>query len=390
MSAIALDIDALLAETPDAARERAAGAFAAVAGDRPVVLHGAGGVGRSVLAALRADGIEPVCFSDGGAQPGAEPVDGVAVLPVAEAVARHGSDAVFVVTILNPRFPYASVRAGLTDAGAQLVVPWILVAWAHPDGLLPHYAVDLPHKVLEQADDVRAAYALLGDDTSRHQFLVQLAWRLTADFDVLGDHLPTSEQYFSADVITLRDDDVFVDCGAFDGDTIASLIDHHPAGVQRIYALEPDPDNLEALNARLAGLGPAVADTVEVLPWAAGAERGTARWALPGTSSAGMAADGELEVEVAPLDELLHLGVAATYIKMDIEGAEPDALAGARETIGRHRPTLAVCIYHVQDHLWSLPLQVAGLVDGDYRYVIRRYLSDCWEVVLYAIPADRG
>ncbi|WP_027005377.1 FkbM family methyltransferase [Conexibacter woesei] len=384
-----LDLDTLLAERPDDARARAAGAFAAAAGERPIVLHGAGGVGRSVLAALRAGGIEPVCFSDGGAQPGAQPVDGVDVLPMAEAVARHGADAVFVVTILNPRFPYNSVRDALAEAGAQLVVPWILVGWAHPEGLLPHYAVDLPHRVLEQADDVRAAYALLADDASREQFLVQLAWRLTADFDVLGGHLPTSEQYFSADVIALADDDVFVDCGAYDGDTVASLIEHHPAGVQRIYALEPDPDNLEALNERLADLGPAVVEAVEVLPWAAGAERGTARWALPGTSSAGMAEDGEIEVEVAPLDELLHLGVAATYIKMDIEGAEPDALNGARATIARHRPALAVCIYHAQDHLWSLPLLVASLVEGDYTYKIRRYLSDCWEVVLYAIPAER-
>jgi hypothetical protein len=73
---------------------------------------------------------------------------------------------------------------------------------------------------------------------------------------------------------------------------------------------------------------------------------------------------------------------------MDIEGAEPDALAGARRTITEHRPTLAICVYHVQDHLWTLPLAVADLVE-DYRFVLRRYLSDCWEVVLYAIPRER-
>ena len=243
-------------------------------------------------------------------------------------------------------------------------MPWILVGWAHPEGLLPHYAVDLPHRVLEQADDVRAAYALLADDTSREQFLVQLAWRLTADFDVLGGHLPTSEQYFSADVIALADDDVFVDCGAYDGDTVASLIEHHPAGVQRIYALEPDPDNLEALNERLAELGPAVAEAVEVLPWAAGAERGTARWALPGTSSAGWPRTARSRSRSRRWTSCCTSASRPTYIKMDIEGAEPDALTGARETIARHRPALAVCIYHAQDHLWSLPLLVASLVEA--------------------------
>jgi FkbM family methyltransferase len=388
MTAPVPELEALLAERPEDARARARGAFAAVAGDRPVVLHGAGGVGRSVLAALRADGVEPLCFSDGGAQPGAAPVDGVDVLPMAEAVARHGADAVFVVTILNPRFPYADVRDALAAAGATTVCSWILVGWAHPDGLLPHYAVDQPHRVLEQADAVRAAYALLADDTSREQFRAQLAWRLTADFDVLGPHLPTSEQYFSPDVLTLHADDVFVDCGAYDGDTVASLLDHRPEGVRSIVALEPDPENLAALEARLAALTSELRDRVVVLPWAAGARRGVARWSLPGTSSAGIATDGELEVQVAPLDELLERDIVPTYVKMDIEGAEPDALAGARGTVTGHRPTLAICVYHVQDHLWTLPLAVSELVD-DYRFVLRRYLSDCWEVVLYAIPAER-
>jgi FkbM family methyltransferase len=384
-----LDLDTLLAERPEAARQRAATAFADLAGDRPIVLHGAGGVGRSVLAALRAGGREPVCFSDGKAQPGAEPVDGVDVLPIADAVARHGADAVFVVTILNPRFPYASVRDQLTAEGATTVCSWILVGWAHPDGLLPHYGVDLPHKVLEAADDVRAAYTLLADDQSRDEYLSQLAWRLTADFDVLGPHLPTSDQYFTSDVISLTDDDVFVDCGAYDGDTIASLADHHPGGIRTIVALEPDPQNLEALDARLAGLDPAIRAQVEILPWAASATRGTARWSLPGTSSAGIAEDGELEVQMAPLDELLDRDLVATYVKMDIEGAEPDALAGARRTVTDHRPALAICVYHQQDHLWSLPLAVAQLVEG-YRFVLRRYLVDCWEVVLYAIPGERA
>jgi hypothetical protein len=125
-----------------------------------------------------------------------------------------------------------------------------------------------------------------------------------------------------------------------------------------------------------------------VLPWAAGAERGVARWSLPGTSSAGIATDGELEVQVAPLDELLERDIVPTYVKMDIEGAEPDALRGAHATVTAHRPTLAICVYHVQDHLWSLPLAVAALVE-DYRFVLRRYLTDCWEVVLYAIPRER-
>jgi hypothetical protein len=43
-----------------------------------------------------------------------------------------------------------------------------------------------------------------------------------------------------------------------------------------------------------------------------------------------------------------------TFIKLDVEGAEPEALIGGRQTITSHRPTLAVSAYHQPDHLWSL------------------------------------
>ena len=93
-------------------------------------------------------------------------------------------------------------------------------------------------------------------------------------------------------------------------------------------------------------------------------------------------------MQIAPLDELLA-GTAPTYIKLDIEGAELDALRGAAGLVREHRPVLGLCTYHVQDHLWKLALAVDELVD-DYRYELRRYERDNWEVVLYAIPAERG
>ena len=94
-----------------------------------------------------------------------------------------------------------------------------------------------------------------------------------------------------------------------------------------------------------------------------------------------------MEVECATLDELIR-DDAPTFIKMDIEGVEPDALAGARGIIQRHLPVLAVSLYHRQEHLWQLPLLVRSLA-ADYQLFLRRYSDDCWEQVLYAIPPSR-
>jgi len=77
-----------------------------------------------------------------------------------------------------------------------------------------------------------------------------------------------------------------------------------------------------------------------------------------------------------------------TYIKMDIEGAELEALWGARKLLKEHKPVLAICAYHTSDHLWEIPLLIHA-IQPDYKLHLRRYAEGAWELVWYAIPAER-
>jgi hypothetical protein len=81
-------------------------------------------------------------------------------------------------------------------------------------------------------------------------------------------------------------------------------------------------------------------------------------------------------------------GRAPTVIKMDIEGAEGDTIRGARRTIREHQPLLEICVYHVQDHLWTLPLLIDSIKPG-YRYFLRPHKYEVWDLVCYAVPPDR-
>ena len=84
-------------------------------------------------------------------------------------------------------------------------------------------------------------------------------------------------------------------------------------------------------------------------------------------------ADGDGDIlEVDAIDNVLA-GGRATFIKMDIEGAELDALKGAEKTIRAWRPLLAICAYHKPEDRWYL----------------RAYRREAIEVVLYAIPPER-
>jgi len=77
-----------------------------------------------------------------------------------------------------------------------------------------------------------------------------------------------------------------------------------------------------------------------------------------------------------------------TYIKIDIEGVEPEALRGASQVLRRYQPVLAVCTYHRSDHLWQIS-NLVHLISSQCHLVLRRYAEDCWEGVCYAIPPHR-
>src|SRR5207237_7420939 len=102
-----------------------------------------------------------------------------------------------------------------------------------------------------------------------------------------------------------------------------------------------------------------------------------------GASSA-LQESGETTVQCVALDEALH-GFAPTVIKMDIEGAEPAALDGARGIIEAHRPAIAVCAYHTADHLWTIAQQVRSWNLG-YDCFLRSHGNNTLETVVYAVP----
>jgi len=384
-------IDALLGEPIDDARARARATFDTLAGgpDRPIVLYGAGGLGRRVARGLAALGRRPVALADRGARPGAAPVEGVPVLPPAEAVERYGRDAVFVVSIWNAQTDhrYPETEATLRALGAERVAPALALFWKYPETFLPYYCLDLPERVLEAADDVRRLDAALADAASRDVLLRQLRWRLALDFDALP--LPVDgPAYFQADLVPLRADELFVDCGAFDGDSLRPYLERTAGTGARALAFEPDPQSFARLSAFLGTLPSADRERVRALELAVGARRERLRFAGSGLLSAGFSEEGDVEVECVPLDEILA-GEDPTYIKMDLEGAEPEALAGAALTLRRARPSMAVCVYHRPDHLWSLPLALRRALP-EHSLHLRPHGYEGWDLVCYAVDPERS
>src|SRR5476651_2495528 len=98
-----MTIEELLGEPVEDARVRERGTFDQLAGDSDarLVLFGAGMRGRKICEALRRHGVVPLAFADNAADIIGNSVDGVPVLSPADAAARYGAEAVFVVTIFR-------------------------------------------------------------------------------------------------------------------------------------------------------------------------------------------------------------------------------------------------------------------------------------------------
>ena len=356
-----------------------------------IVLMGSGGLGRRALAGLRGGGVEPLAFADNARARHGTEVDGVRVLSPADAAREFGARAAFVVTIWGANSPHRfdHSRRQLQALGCDVVIPFPLLFWKYPDGTLPHYAQDLPHHVLEQRGDVLRAADLWEDDASQEEYLSQVRFRLLADFDGLA-HPVRHPQYFPDDLFVWRDDEWIVDGGAYDGDSIRSLAAVRGERFGHVLALEPDPANFAKLRATVDALPPAMRAKVDCRQIALASEPGTLHLDAMGNASSSTTAAaraGTMAVAAEPLAGMIA-GAAPTYIKLDIEGAEPGALAGARNTIVAHAPALAVCVYHRQDHLWSIPLMLRDLRD-DYAFFLRPHNEEGWDLLCYAVPRAR-
>jgi FkbM family methyltransferase len=372
-------------ESYEAVRMREKGSFADFAGpnEERLILFGAGALGRLVLQGLKQAGIRPIAFADNNQRLWNAEIDGVPVLSPSIASDRYRDSGCFVVTVYNG----SPARGQLKALGCNYVAPFASLFWKYADVFTPNFGIDLPHKLFAFADEIRACYEVLADEDSRRELAGQLEWRYWLENAALPSPINPTETYFPMDLIVPSEDEVLVDCGSFQGDILPSFTSHWNGRFQHIFALEPDPQNREVLVTTTRSMG--LAERLTVLPYAVGEQSGMVQFVSTGTVTSQIEEGGEqsLSVGCRRLDEI-SWPLTPTYIKMDIEGAEPRALIGATDLLRRHHPILAVCTYHRTEHLWQIPNLIRSIAP-EYTLFLRRYAEECWEGVCYAIPDQR-
>jgi FkbM family methyltransferase len=383
-------LEELISESSDEAIERSQTAF-----DRlsypfqdSIVLFGAGNLGRKALSGLTKLGIKPLAFADNNPNVWNTEIEGIPVFSPEIAAEKFGKYAVFLVTIWRAGSSHrlAHTRIQLEDLGCQKVISVTYLFWKYPDVFLPHYCLDLPSRAIEESEQIRQAFKLWTDIASAKEFLAQLRWRLWLDFDGLSKPVQ-HEQYFPTDLFTGLTSEVFIDCGAYDGDTIAARLAQHGDDFCEIFALEPDPKNINKLEQYISSLSQSIQEKIKILPLAVSSNNSKVKFSANGNAASAIGQTGTLEIDCVTLDSILGES-SPTFIKMDIEGAELDALAGAADIIKKYNPVLAICAYHQQNHLWQVPLKIASM-SSQYKFFLRPHGEECYDCVCYAIPTNR-
>lgn len=170
----------------------------------------------------------------------------------------------------------------------------------------------------------------------------------------------------------------FVDAGCYNADDSLAFISIANGRYNKIYAFEPDSINYETCRKAFNHYPNIVLSNLALF----GENRETVFQSNMGGSS-GLSKYGETLVQSTTLDSFLD-GEKVSYIKMDIEGAELEALKGAKNTIQMHHPQLAICVYHKTEDIYEIPQFIHDLVP-DYQFYLRHYSLCALETVLYAI-----
>ncbi|MCM1541796.1 MAG: FkbM family methyltransferase [Blautia sp.] len=229
----------------------------------------------------------------------------------------------------------------------------------------------------DNAEKLKNIFDMLDDEKSKRVFENILRYRASYNRKYLRGIIDGG-QYFDKDIMRFSDDEVMVDCGAYIGDTIEEFVKRN-SEYKHIYALEPDNNIIAFLkeNARSAK------DRLTIFPVAAWSKKETLSFADDGIGTGHVGRGGGRRIEADSIDNLLS-GAYVSFIKMDIEGAEMEALTGACRTIQENKPKLAICIYHKYEDLYRIPMYVKSLVP-EYRIYIRHYSDTPSETVMYAI-----
>ena len=245
------------------------------------------------------------------------------------------------------------------DSRIKLEIPWFI----------EQQRADCDINLKEWSD----LYEILDDAESKETLLDTIAFRLTGNPIHMNKYaVRTKDQYFES--FLNLDQEVFVDCGGFDGDSTEIFCEKYP-NYKKVFFFEPSPANLKAAKKRLKRFL-----RIDYLPLGLSDEDGRLNFEPSAGSASSVQSTSEHSIDVCKLDSIIKEHI--TFLKMDIEGWETHALDGCMNTIKKYSPKIAVAVYHSSSDFWKIYKKIKYF-QPQYKVRLRHYTQGWSETVMY-------
>jgi FkbM family methyltransferase len=342
---------------------------------KPVVLFGSGIIGRFYLGFLKKLNIPiEIYFCDNDPSIWGTYIEGVPVISFNELKSKY-RDSYIIITSFQY---YDEISLQLKENKLSV----LLNPDTHRVILDTEYILNLFDDYIplirQHTDQFQSAYRLLSDELSKRIFYDRINYSITANSNYLTPLKSNSPQYFAPDIIKLSDKEVFVDGGGYTGDTVEEFLKQTEGKFDKIYSFEPERSKHKEFHEKFRAI-----NHIELVPFGLWSKKDVLKFHSNNDITSFLGEDGDIEIPATSIDERLN-GDPVTFIKMDIEGAELEALKGAATSIKKYKPKLAICVYHRSLDMVEIPLFLKELVP-EYKIYLRHYSVNICETVCYAV-----
>tara|TARA_Y200000002_G_C22662279_1_gene656337 strand:+ start:725 stop:1789 length:1065 start_codon:yes stop_codon:yes gene_type:complete len=220
-------------------------------------------------------------------------------------------------------------------------------------------------------------YNLLNDNESKQQFKKIINFRLSSNLKFMRGFCENQKNQYFENFLQLKSQETFIDVGCFDGHTSKMFIKNTKGKFNAIHIFEPDNMNMVSCKQNLK-------EYKNIHYYSFGLSRKKQKLYFSNQGSRSKAVKkGKNIINVDRLDNFDLEN--CTFIKMDIEGGERDAILGMKNTIIKFHPKIAVSVYHKYNDFIEIPKLILG-INKNYKIFLRHYTEGVDETVMFFIP----
>lgn len=346
----------------------------------PVIIYGAGKMGRIFKTNLAKFGVDILAFADSNPNLWGRDIDGIKIISPKKLKKNYSHKPILIASLVYETEIYEK----LCQMQFPLIYPLCFLNYKYPDVFIsPEYFQKFNSLFsLKNQSDILKISMLWEDEESEKVFLNLIKFHLTFNKFFIKAVKSKYQQYFEPNILSFNQKEVFLDCGAYTGDSVAQFCKEVSNKFKKIYSFEPDQENFLKLcesikkinSSRIIPVDKAVYSSTKEIKFCE-TNNVDARIDYKGKNS--------VIISAVSIDDFLKNKEEATFIKMDIEGAETEALLGAKAVIQKSKPKLAISVYHKDLDLWQIPLLIKRL-NKDYRIYLRHYSNEIIDTVCYA------